>query len=72
MHISAIDIDIDIGVRYRFKMALHQLLSALGPAALRLIIIGVGPFQICNTLQNHVIGILSELVIVCRVKINLS
>ena len=43
---------------YRFEMALHQLLSALWPAALCLIIIGVGPFQICNTLQSHVIGIL--------------
>ena len=45
-------------MRYIFEMALHQLLSALGPAALWLIIIGGGPFQICKALQSHVIGIL--------------
>ena len=46
----------------------YRLLSVLGPAALWLILIGVGPFQISNSLQIHVIGIILLNVIVNKTK----
>ena len=48
-------------MRYRSEMALHQILSPVGPLAM--IIIGGGPFQIGNTLQSHVSGIVIYLLI---------
>ena len=40
------------------QIARNQLLSARGPQAQVLIIIGGGPFQICNAHQSHVITII--------------